>query len=792
MTILAAWSSILSRLSGQDDIIIGSPTANRNHHQIESMLGFFVNTLALRIDLSGEPTVRQLLERVRSTTLGAQANQDLPFEQVVDIVQPPRNLGHSPLFQVMFAWQNIESVEWHLPSLEELEAELNVDVVKFDIELQLYQIANDIHGQLSYSTELFDHPTIERHIGYLTTMLEAMAKDNGQHPEAIDLLLPAERDLLLTAWNATQRDYPVYQCVHYLFEQQVDRTPGVIALVFEDQELTYEELNIRANRLAHRLIGLGVQPDECVAICVERSPAMVIAVLAVLKAGGAYIPLDPTYPKDRLSYILQDAKSTILIADATGRATFTRTDQQGQPEKDEDLASISMLDPNDQLILPSLNPTIPGLTSRQLAYIIYTSGSTGKPKGVMVEHQGVANLIWSRPEVFGTCSTTRALQFFSFSFDGSVAEMFPTLCFGGSLHLLPDQIHFDRIQLWRYLEQHSITQALLPPAILHEYKDLQPLSNQLTLITAGEALSTALLLRLQRLIPNGRIVNDYGPTEATVSAIAWQCRQDYSGDVVPIGRPIANKRIYILDKNRHPVPLGAIGELYIGGVGVARGYLNRPELSAQVFVQDPFAEDTDARMYKTGDLARYMPDGNIVFMGRNDHQVKIRGFRIELGEIEARLVDHVLVQKATVVAVGEGSGKRLVAYVVAEPKEELVHTLRSYLASCLPDYMVPTAFVRMDDLPMNTNGKLDRRALPQPDVSSLVLQANEAPRGKVESALRDIWLELLKIDRIGRHDNFFSLGDHSLLAVRMISNVRSVLGFKAALVYSSKHQQLQK
>jgi len=414
-------------------------------------------------------------------------------------------------------------------------------------------------------------------------------------------------------------------------------------------------------------------------------------------------------------------------------------------------------------------------------YIIYTSGSTGKPKGVMVEHQGVVNIAKTSPEARSISTSSRVLQFFSIAFDACAMDIFTTLCGGASLHILPDNIRMDIHRFWDYLGRESITQAVFTPSVLQNCGDLPQLGELSTLIVAAEATTTALFKTLHNLIPNGRILNGYGPTETTVSAIAWECPRGFDSDIIPIGRPIDNKRIYILDEHRQPVPMGVIGELYIGGVGVARGYLNQPELTAKVFLPDPFAGDSNARMYKTGDLARYLPDGNIVFLGRNDHQVKIRGFRIELGEIEARLCDHPLVESATVIAMGEGSDKKIVAYVIALHHDELVHVLRSHLVSCLPDYMVPSAFVRLDTLPLSANGKLDRLRLPPPDNDSMAHQQYEAPIGDIEGALMTIWMDLLQVDRIGRHDNFFMLGGHSLLAVRMITQIQSLMGFKVTL-----------
>ncbi|KAF9208719.1 hypothetical protein BGZ49_007793 [Haplosporangium sp. Z 27] len=765
MTVLAAWSAVLSRLSSQDDIIIGSPTANRNNQQIESLIGFFVNMLALRIDLSEHPTTSQLLERVRRNAIDAQMHQDLPFEQVVDIVQPPRNMSHTPLFQVMFAWQNNESSNWCLPDIETVEVDLAYEFAKFDLTLQLYESGDEIVGNLEYSTALFDRSTVERHIGYLITMLHAMTTDDEQVISSVPLISESERHLLLHTWNATEQDYPGHLCAHHLFEQHVEKAPDAQALVFMDQSLTYAQLNTHANQLSHHLISLGVGPDMRVAICVERSLAMIIGVLAILKAGGAYVPLDPAYASERLRDILSDSDPSIVLADESGRKALG-----------EALISVTVVDPNmtldSNLELERSNPEIQGLTSRHQAYVIYTSGSTGKPKGVSIEHWGVVNLAMTRVDAYGVNSSSRLAQFFSFGFDGSAMDIFTSYCLGASLHLLPDHIRYDLSQLWAYLDSQSITQALLPPAILQDWKGLHKLQTSLTIIAGGEALPPSLIRALQPLVPNGRVVNDYGPTEATVSSLTWKCPPDFTGDIVPIGRPIANKKLYLLDIHGQPVPLGAVGELYIGGAGVAREYLNRPELTAKVFLPDPFSSDPNARMYKTGDMAKYLPDGNVIFLGRSDHQVKIRGFRIELGEIESRLVDHPVVEKAAVIAVGEGSGRRLVAYVVAKPDDRLVGNLRLHLTSCLPDYMVPAAIVRLDSLPITSNGKLDRKALPSPDSDAFARETYEAPEGEIEILIANIWAELLSLDRVSRNDNFFALGGHSLLAVRLIEHLR--------------------
>ncbi|KAF9995051.1 hypothetical protein BGZ80_007620, partial [Entomortierella chlamydospora] len=493
--------------------------------------------------------------------------------------------------------------------------------------------------------------------------------------------------------------------------------------------MSYGELNVRANGLAHSLIGLGVKPDSLVAICVDRSLPMVIGILAILKAGGAYVPLDPSFASERLHDILIDASPSILVADGAGIAALG-------PSISE---SIVVIDPNVMLEMPTENPHVPELTTEHLAYVIYTSGSTGKPKGVMIEHQGVTNLVMSRPSVFGVGPSSRILQFFSFSFDGSVHDIWSALCFGGSLHVLPDHARQDRSQLWSYLEEHAITHVLIAPAVLQDCKDLTPLSTKLNITLGGEALSSDLLMSLRRLVPYGSIANDYGPTETTVDAILWKCPDNFDGEIIPIGRPHPNKRAYVLDSYRRLIPMGVTGELYIAGAGVARGYLNRPDLTEKVFLPDPFTKTNGLRMYKTGDLVRCLPSGDLIFLSRNDRQVKVRGFRIELGEIETHLTQHPIVREAVVVALDEGPTKRLVAYVVADTTEELAYLLREYISSKLPEYMIPTAFVRLDALPLTPNGKLDRRALPEPERDAFVSQVYEEPHGEVEKALATIW-----------------------------------------------------
>ncbi|EYU13214.1 non-ribosomal peptide synthetase, partial [Photorhabdus aegyptia] len=527
-----------------------------------------------------------------------------------------------------------------------------------------------------------------------------------------------------------------------------------------EQTLSYAELNARANRLAHQLIMLGVEPDQRVAICVTRSPAMVIGLLAVLKAGGAYVPLDPAYSSQRLVHILTDAAPVILLADDVGRAALGEKALEG----------LNILNPNTLTEQLESNPQVPELMSQHLAYVVYTSGSTGTPKGVMVEHRGVVNLALAQIGRFDVDETSRILQFASLGFDASVSEIMTALNSGACLVIPIDTIRQDPHHLWHYLEEQRVTHAFLTPVLFEKEADLPIITIKPTLVFAGEAPSLTLF---QTLCGLATLFNDYGPTETTVCATTWLCPSDYTDALVPIGRPTTNTRIYLLDAHGYPVPLGAVGELYIGGAGVARGYLNRPDLTAERFLADPFNDEPDARMYRTGDLAYYLPDGNLVFIGRNDHQIKIRGFRIELGEIESRLTQHPEVCEARVLVQAEGPNKRLVAYVVAQENDGLVNSLREYLSNLLPDYMMPAAFVRLDAFPLTLNGKLDRRALPAPEADAFARQVYEAPQGEVEIILAAIWCDLLGIEQISRHDNFFVLGGHSLLAVRMVERLRN-------------------
>ncbi|MGP6459925.1 non-ribosomal peptide synthase/polyketide synthase [Pseudomonas parakoreensis] len=763
MTLMSAWAMLLSRLSGQAEVVIGSPVANRTRAEIEGLIGMFVNTLALRIDTSGEPSVEALLARVKAQTLQAQAHQDLPFEQVVEITRPVRSLAHSPLFQTLLSWDGLESPALALGELTLEGVAEPSHFAKFDLSLSLSESNGIIRGSLEYATALFDQSTVERFVGYFQRLLQAMVGNDQALLEHAPMLAEEEQQRLLVEFNATAVDYNLEQTIHGLFEAQVARRPWAPAVVADEQQLTYAELNARANQLARHLRELGVGPDARVAICVERGLDMVVGLLAILKAGGGYVPLDPAYPLERLAYMLEDSAPLAVLVQGSTRSLLG----------DVSVPVIDLDQPHWQA-LPTENLSLAELTPQHSAYVIYTSGSTGQPKGVINEHRGVVNrLLWMQDAYQLTASDT-VLQKTPFSFDVSVWEFFWPLMTGARLVMARPEGHKDPQYLSEIIEREHITTLHFVPSMLDVFlahADTARCSSLRQVMCSGEALPGSVVRRFKQQLPGSQLHNLYGPTEAAVDVTAWNCAGplESTPDNTPIGKPIANTRMYILDAQQQPVPHGVVGELYIGGVQVARGYLNRPELNAERFLDDPF--QSNGRMYRTGDVARYLADGNIEYLGRNDDQVKIRGLRIELGEIQARLTQIDGVQEAAVLAREDVPGdKRLVAYYTGARLETDV--LRSHLLENLPDYMVPAVFVHLDRLPLSPNGKLDRKALPAPDLAALTTREYEEPVGEVEIALAQLWAELLKVERVGRHDHFFELGGHSLLAVNLVARMR--------------------
>ena len=766
MTLLAAWAVLLGRLSGQRDIVIGTPVANRRQLETEKLIGFFVNTLALRVDLSGSPTVRELLQRVKRQSIAAQQQQDIPFEQVVELMRPVRSLAHSPLFQVMLQWQNRGEGGVSLAGLKTLRSQRSAArrMSKFDQTLSLSEVGDRIVGGIEYATSLFERSTIERHLQYFGQLLEAVVADDGQRIDRLPILDEPERHQVLYGWNQTRAE-ALDCCIHELFEAQVDRSPDAVALLFEGAQISYAQLNARANRLAHRLRGLGVGPDERVAICVQRGMEMVVALLGVLKAGGAYVPFDPGYPPARLRMMLEDAAPAMLLTQRDLCELFTTAAKV--PILLLDDASGWQEEPQT-----NLDRWVLGLRPDHLAYVIYTSGSTGEPKGVAIEHRNTVNLLnWGR-SAFAREVLSQTLCSTSLNFDLAVYECLLPLTVGGSVRVVPNVLCLE--------QRHSeVTLINTVPSAMQALLQGRGLPSSVRMINlAGEPLRRQLVERIFASTEAATVCNLYGPSETTTYS-TWNAIERGQEGLPHIGRPIANTQVYILDEGCEPVPVGVTGELYIGGAGVARGYLRRPELTEQRFLLDPFAAEPGARMYRTGDLGRWLADGNIEFLGRNDFQVKVRGFRIELGEIEARLHEHPGVGEAVVIAREDAAGeKRLVAYYTAGSRGESAgaEQLRAHLSAVLPEHMVPAAYVRLHELPRTPNGKLDRHSLPAPEISPG--PGYEPPQGRIESELAQIWAELLQLERVGRHDDFFALGGHSLLGMRLVVRLRQSLNSK--------------
>ncbi|CAM8828998.1 amino acid adenylation domain-containing protein [Burkholderia pseudomallei] len=772
MTLLSSWAAVLSRLSGQEEVVIGSPVAGRNRTEVEALIGFFVNTLALRLDLSSEPTVGELLKRTKAQVLSAQAHQDLPFDQVVERVKPPRSTAHPPLFQVMFDWHNTPARALTMPGLTVSVASTETTTSQYDLVLSMQERNGDIVGHLNYATALFDEQTARRYARYWRRLLEGMTAGSANVSVArLPLLDEAEREQVVHEWNATERAYPIRQCIHQLFEAQAARTPNAIAIAIGDERVTYAALNASANRLARHLRALGVVADTRVAVCIERGAPMVIALLAIWKAGGAYVPLDPAYPRERIAYMLRDSAPIAVLTSRASRDLVASHLSDRAPLVVIDAAAC----PWDALSGDDLDPNDIELNATHLCYVIYTSGSTGQPKGVMIEHRNLVNYTLDAIRWFGLGPGETVLQQNSLNFDLSLEEIVPALSSGATLapavelfgaggsarghSARPTMIHLTAAH-WQQLVGEWHRAGARPAAALEGVRLVN---------VTGDALSPHKLEQWDAIRPaHTRLINTYGPTEITISCSAAYVRHAPGMSRVSIGRPFANSRMYLLDARGEPVPVGVTGELYIGGDGVARGYLNRPELSAERFVDDPFRPGS--RMYKTGDLACRRGDGEIEFVGRNDFQVKVRGFRVELSEVETRLAAVDGVQEIAVLAREDAPGeKRLVAYYTGAAE---MAALRECAARDLPAYMMPAAYVCLLALPLTPNGKLDRNALPPPAHDADSNRGYEAPQGDIEETLARIWEQLLERERVGRHDNFFDLGGHSLLTVSLIERMR--------------------
>ncbi len=771
MLLLAAFQVLLHRYSGQTDIAVGSPIANRGRAEIEGIYGFFVNTLVMRADCGGNPTFRSLLAQVRQNALAAYAHQELPFEKLVEELHPIRDMRRNPLYDVMFALQNMPRSDLYLPGL--VCQRLNrIDTSnKFDLSLHLYDSGADLNGHLEYAIDLYDEPFIHRMIDHFQVFLEGIVADPDCPIGELPLLTKVERHQLLIEWNDTAIDYPEDLCIHQLFEAQVERTPDAVAVVFEGEQVNYQDLNTRANQLAYHLIDLGVGPDVAVGLLVGQSMEMVVGILGILKAGGAYVPLSPDMPSDRLLLMMQDTNLSVLVI-------------QGDIETKlpHHKCELVYLDSNfETLDLSSkhrITPSAPSTLSTNLAYILYTSGSTGKPKGVAVEHRQVVQY------VLGICERCQFQEGMSFAMvqpltvDSCITMLFPPLWTGGLLHIISRETALSPGGLADYFQQHSIDCLKIAPSHLAALLPAPVLPKQ-RLIIGGESSRWKWMQELCQST-EAVIYNHYGPTETTVGVLTYRVHQTTNQHLTtPIGRPLPNTQVYILDRHLQLLPVGCIGELYIGGSLVARGYLNNPELTKASFISNPFGS---GHLYKTGDLVRYLLDGNIEFLGREDKQVKIRGFRIELQEIESVLVNHPRVQEAIVTTHETQAGKQLVAFFVG--KQPIVeHELRTFLGQKLPQVMIPSHFVQLTAMPVTPHGKIDYRALSVPDMTERPVLENDfvAPHTLIQEKVAAIWAESLMVSHVGIYDNFFEVGGHSLLAVQVISRVRDTFQIELPL-----------
>jgi amino acid adenylation domain-containing protein len=784
MTLLAAFEVLLFRHAGQDDIVVGVPIKGRNKPELENLIGFFVNTLPVRIDLSGNPTFRELLGRVREAALGAYEHQDLPFEKLVDVTQLERDTSFSPLFQVMFHLDNIGAPAFALPGMRLTPLDADTGTSKFDLTVDLAESSTGLKGWLEYSTELFDDATIQRLSERFQVLLKAAVAAPDTPIAALPLLSPEENQLLVGI-NQTAEVFPHAPCLHQIFEAQVAQTPAAIAVRFEGQELTYAELNRRANQLAHRLLKLGVGAEVLVAICMEPSLDLPIALLAVLKTGAAYVALDPAYPRKRLSFILEETGAPVVLT------------QEG-PADNQAFAGVEVIRlDRDVEVFATESTENPRsiVTGENLCYVTYTSGSTGEPKSAMLHHRGVRNRLLCGITEYQLGQGDVVLYKTPLTFDVSVWEIFAPLLSGACLLIAKAGGHQDPVYQLELLAREKVTHVDYVPTMLEALLELDGLHDcdSLKVVTvAREALTRGLRDRFYSQT-KAKLYNLYGPTEASLAVTDWVCQAEGKERLIPIGRPLSNVRIYILDKHLQPVPIGVAGELHIGGVAPGRGYLKRPDLTADKFIPDALSETGGERLYKTGDLARYRSDGAIEFLGRLDHQVKIRGMRVEPSEVEASLCQHPAVREAVVLAQKITAGnKSLVAYVVS--KQEPLPTsdeLRNYLIQKLPEYMVPAAFVVLSELPLLSNGKLNRRALPRP---KKLLSQPEAvympPESDLEQTIASIWQQVFNIDRVSIHTNFFDLGGNSLLMSKVHSKLRAAVKSDIQVIELFKHSTI--
>ncbi len=767
MVLLSACNILLSKYSGQEDIVIGSPISGRPHADLENIMGMFVNTLAMRNYPASSKTFKEFLAQVKASSLQAFENQDYQFEELIDKLSITRDLSRNPLFDVMFVMQNIDAGEIQIEGLKFKPYEVDNNIAKFDMTITAVELDKTIGLTLNYCTKLFNKVTIERLYKHLHNILKAITRDLNIKLSDIEMLTEDETHQLLVDFNDTKTEYPNNKMIPELFEEQVARTPDNIAVVYESKQLTYRELNEKANQLARVLQEKGVKPESIVGLMVDRSLDMIVSIMAILKAGGAYLPIDPEYPQERIEYMLEDSEAQLLIID--------KQLQEGTTYKTD----IILLE-DDKLYAGDCSNLEAIAKPNNLAYVIYTSGTTGKPKGVMIEHMSMSDTIQWRKDEYSLGIKDKVLQLFSYAFDGFVTSFFTPILSGAAVVIATSDEAKDPVVIKKYISSVGITHFISVPSLYQaiiEGASKKELSSLRIVTLAGENITDNLVRMSKELSEEIELVNEYGPTENTVASTIsrnLQCNAK-----VTIGKPIANAKVYILDKHNNLLPTGVAGEICVSGKGLARGYLNRLELTAEKFVDNPF--ETETKMYKTGDLARWLPDGNIEFLGRIDNQVKIRGFRIELGEIESKLLSHTEIKEAVVIDKEDSNkNKYLCAYIAVE-REQTVAELREHLSKELPEYMIPTYFIQLDKLPLTANGKVDRKSLPEPDGSVTTGAEYEAPRNEIEEKLVSIWSEVLGIEKIGINDNFFELGGHSLKAISIIAKIHKKLNVELPL-----------
>jgi aspartate racemase len=774
MTLLAAFKVLLSRYTGEHDIVVGAPIAGRNRVETENLIGFFVNSLALRSDLSGNPTFRELLGRVRKVAFDAYAHQDLPFEKLVEELNPVRDVSQTPIFQVMFGLQNAPRTAAQFNDLAVTRVAVDTHTAKFDLMLLMTETADGLSGWLEYSAELFDAATIERLQQHFENLLTSITLHSDGRIASLPFMTAQERQQILVEWNATKRAFPRASCIHELFEEQVRRNPAAVAVVFADREITYAELNRKANRLARYLQRQGVGPEVVVGLATERSIEMIVGLLAVLKAGGAYMPLDPSYPHERLLFMIEQTNVKLILTQKHLLAHLPASQAKLIPLDDDARETNSDDDQN----LYRLNE------AENLAYVMYTSGSTGQPKGVSVTHRNVVRLV-KNTNYTKLDSDAVFLQFAPVTFDAATFEIWGPLLNGAKLVITAPGIE-SLENLGQTIQHYGVTTLWLTAGLFHQMVDneLHHLQGVRELLAGGDVLSAPHVRKVTRTLRNCHLINGYGPTENTTFTCCQRLTSFDTGRSVPIGRPISNTQVYVLSDELEPVPAGVVGELFIGGEGLARGYLHDPSATAEKFLPNPFSTEPGERLYRTGDLVKYRRDGSLEFLGRRDQQVKVRGYRIELGEIEFALAQHGDVKECVVTTEASASGeKRLIGFVVPQagttPRPE---QLKTFLSEKLPEYLVPSFIGILDSLPLSSNGKVDRHALPK--IEELELRdVFVQPRTPEEERIASIWRSLLGLEKVGIRDNFFVLGGHSMLAVRLISEIKKAYDKKVPLSF---------